>query len=103
PDEAASQSPDRRWTIPDRSDLAVRKPKKRCPLQLVQAIGLGSCDKVPYGSPFQAKPLSRIITRSSLPFHSRASRAPAFRLVPSRVVATRASKGCKSDDASLRP
>ena len=34
PNEAASQSPDLRGTIPDRSDLAVRKPKKRWPFQL---------------------------------------------------------------------
>src|ERR1700722_697538 len=102
-DEAASQSPDLRGTIPDRSDLAARKPKKRWPFQLVPVIALATCDRLPYVSPFQATPWSRIITRSILPFHSRASRAPAFSLVPPRVVAIRASKGCKSDDASLRP
>src|ERR1700733_5742349 len=101
PDEAASQSPAPRGIIAGRSDLAVRKPKKRWPFQLVPVIALATCDRLPYVSPFQATPWSRIITRSSLPFHSRASRDPAFSLVPSRVVAIRASKGCKSDDASL--
>src|ERR1700751_225624 len=47
PDEAASQSPDLRGTIPDRSDLAVRKPKKRWPFQLVPAIALATCDRLP--------------------------------------------------------
>src|SRR5277367_6826971 len=66
PGEAVSRSPDLRGTIADRSDLAVRKPKKRWPFQLVPVIALATCDRLPYVSPFQAKPLSRIITRSSL-------------------------------------
>src|ERR1700729_2123527 len=102
-DDGAPRPPDRRGTMAGRSDLAVRKPKKRWPFQLVPVIALATCDRLPYVSPFQATPWSRIITRSSLPFHSRASRDPAFSLVPSRVVAIRASKGCKSDDASLCP
>src|SRR3984957_4686763 len=47
PDEAASQSPDLRGTIPDRCDLAVRKPKKRWPFQLVPVIALATCDRLP--------------------------------------------------------
>ncbi len=46
PDEAVSQSPDLRGTIPDRSDLAVRKPKKRWPFQLVPVIALAICDRL---------------------------------------------------------
>src|SRR3984885_8699164 len=38
--EAASQTPDLRGTFADRSDLAVRKPKKRWPFQLVPVIAL---------------------------------------------------------------
>jgi hypothetical protein len=47
PEEAASRSPDLRGTIPDRSDLAVRKPKKRWPFQLVPVIALATCDRLP--------------------------------------------------------
>ena len=47
PDAAASQSPDLRGTIADRSDLAVRKPKKRWPFQLVPVIALATCDRLP--------------------------------------------------------
>ena len=47
PDAAASQSPDLRWIIADRSDLAVRKPKKRWPFQLVPVIALATCDRLP--------------------------------------------------------
>ena len=46
-DEAASQTLDLQWTIPDRSDLAVRKPKKRWPFQLVPVIALATCDRLP--------------------------------------------------------
>src|SRR3984957_15742800 len=46
-DEAASQSPDLPGTIPDRSDLTVRKPKKRWPFQLVPVIALATCDRLP--------------------------------------------------------
>src|SRR3984957_6961763 len=46
-DKAASQSPDLRGAIPDRSDLAVRKPKKRWPFQLVPVIALATCDRLP--------------------------------------------------------
>jgi hypothetical protein len=46
-DKAASQSPDLRGTIADRSDLAVRKPKKRWPFQLVPVIALATCDRLP--------------------------------------------------------
>src|ERR1700722_1817054 len=45
PDEAASQSPELRDTLADRSDPAVRKPKKRWPLQLVPVIALATCDR----------------------------------------------------------
>ena len=45
--EAASQSPDQRGTIADRSDPAVRKPKKRWPFQLVPVIALATCDRLP--------------------------------------------------------
>jgi hypothetical protein len=48
-DKAASQSPDLRGTIPDRSDLAVRKPKKRWPFQLVPVIALATCDRLAIG------------------------------------------------------
>src|SRR5271169_4502238 len=84
-DEAASQSLDPRGTIADCSDLAVRKPKKRWPFQLVPVIALATCDRLPKVWPFQAKPSSKIMTRSSLPFHSRTSSAPAFKAKPSRV------------------
>jgi hypothetical protein len=46
-DEAASQSPDLRRTTADRSDPAVRKPKKRWPFQLVPVIALATCDRLP--------------------------------------------------------
>src|SRR3984885_6027262 len=63
-DEAASQPPAPGGPIPDRWDLAVRKPKKRWPFQLVPVIALATCDRLPYVSPFQATPWSRLITRS---------------------------------------
>src|SRR5689334_20166346 len=46
-DAAVSQSPDLGGTIADRSDLAVRKPKKRWPFQLVPVIALATCDRLP--------------------------------------------------------
>src|ERR1700733_6486363 len=45
--EAASQTPDLRGTFADRADLAVRKPKKRWPFQLVPVIALATCDRLP--------------------------------------------------------
>jgi hypothetical protein len=62
-----------------------RSPKKRWPFQFVPVIALAICDRLPKVWPFQTKPSSRIMTRSSLPFHSRTSWAPAFRPTPSRV------------------
>ena len=47
PDEVASQSPDLRGTVADREDLAVCKPKKRWPFQLVPVIALATCDRLP--------------------------------------------------------
>src|SRR3984957_21155938 len=46
-DEAASQPLELRGTIPDLSDLAVCKPKKRWPFQLVPVIALATCDRLP--------------------------------------------------------
>ena len=46
-DAAVSRSPDLRGTIAVRSDLAVRKPKKRWPFQLVPVIALATCDRLP--------------------------------------------------------
>jgi hypothetical protein len=65
------------------SGCAVCKPKKRWPFQLVPVIAFATCDRLRYDLPFQANPLSRITTLSSLPFHSRTSSAPALRLAPS--------------------
>src|ERR1700733_3438847 len=61
-----------------------RSPKKRWPFQVVPVIALAIWDRLPKVWPFQAKPSSRIMTRSSLPFHSRTSSAPAFKPKPSR-------------------
>ena len=90
---APSQSPPVRPGIADRLDFAVRKPKNWWPFQLVPVIALAICDRLTQVAPFQAKPFSRTITRSSLPFHSRTSSAPALRLTPLRVVGIRVSKG----------
>jgi hypothetical protein len=46
---------------------------------VVPVIALAICDRLPKVWPFQANPSSKIMTRSSLPFHSRTNRAPAFR------------------------
>jgi hypothetical protein len=62
-----------------------QSPKKRWPFQVVPVITLAIWDRLPKIWPFQAKPSSKIMTRSSLPFHSRTSWAPAFRPTPSRV------------------
>ena len=48
---------------------------------MVPVIALAIWDRLPKVWPFQAKPSSRIMTRSSRPFHSRTSSAPAFRCV----------------------
>jgi hypothetical protein len=50
-------------------------------------------DRLPKFLPFQAKPSSRTMTRSSLPRHSRTNSAPGFKAIPSRVRASRRSKG----------
>ena len=62
-----------------------RSPKKRWPFQLVPVIALAIWDRLPKVWPFQAKPSSSTMTRSSRPFHSRTSSAPAFKPTPSRV------------------
>ena len=53
--------------------------------------------------PFQAKPFSRTITLSSLPFHSRTNIAPALRSAPSRVVGMRASNRPLSGELGVWP
>src|ERR1700722_15912693 len=70
-----------------------RKPKKRCPFQLVPVTAFATWERLPKVFPFQAKPLSNTITLSSLPLHSRTSSAPELRLIPSRVVGLRLLKG----------
>src|ERR1700733_9863203 len=97
---APSQSPPVRPGIADRFDFAARKPKKRWPFQLVPVIALAIWDRLTYVSPFQAKPFSSVMTRSSLPFHSLTRSAPALRLAPSRVIGVRVSKGHASEDST---
>src|ERR1700751_4917503 len=44
-DKGAPKPPALRGATPERSDLAVRKPKKRWPFQLVPVIALATCDR----------------------------------------------------------
>ena len=51
---------------------------------MVPVIALAIWDRLPKVWPFQAKPSSRIMIRSSRPFHSRTSSTPAFSATPCR-------------------
>jgi len=79
-----------------------RSPKNRWPFQLVPVIALAICDRLPKFLPFQAKPSSRTMMRSSLPCHSRTSSAPGLKAIPSRVWASRRSNGAWRDSPPHR-
>ena len=79
----AHASPFRRVaTVAAKSTFPCRSRRSDRRLQLVPVIALAISDRLPKVWPFQAKPSSRIMTRSSRPFHSRTSSAPAFSATP---------------------
>ena len=98
-----STSADRRSKTAAAGPFVWRSPKNRWPFQLVPVIALAIWDRLPKVLPFQAKPSSRTMTRSSFPCHSRTNSAPAFRPIPSRVCGSRRSNGAPAPSLSLSP
>src|SRR5260370_18693695 len=82
-----------RVLAPTGAPFVWRSPKNLWPFQLVPVTALAICDRLPKFLPFQAKPCSRTMTRSSLPCPSRTNCAPGLKAIPSRVWASRRSNG----------